>query len=184
MLRLAASSFLLLFLFSFTARAQAPTGRKLTLGVEQDLLPYATGGYFAGLWAGKGHLRVRALTARVHKPDLIVKKGFTNNRVTAYALVGDYFLHQNWKGWWAGSGLVYWKSSIQAGAKSSTAYYENLLINGSLGYHQRLFGPVYLSPWAGMHLRVGGAKKVAVDGKVFTPPLLNPEASLKLGICF
>jgi hypothetical protein len=32
-----------------------------------------------------------------------------------------------------------------------------------------------------MHLRLGGDQHFTVDGKDFTAPLLNPEASLKLG---
>lgn len=79
------------------ANAQSGT-KKFSIGVEQDLLPYATGGYFGGIWAGKEHIRGRALVARVHKPDFVIKKGFSNNNVTAYALLADYFLKDNWNG--------------------------------------------------------------------------------------
>ena len=92
--------------------------KKLNAGVELDVLPYITGGYFVAGWIGKNHVRGRVLTAKVNKPDAVVEEGFTNNRVTAYALLGDYFLKQNWKGWWIGTGLVYWKSSIQTDAKA------------------------------------------------------------------
>ena len=172
---------LLALFFSTVLFAQQKNTSGLSAGLELDFLPYATGGYFAGGWVGKGHVRLRALTARVHKPDLIVKKGFTNNNVTAYALVGDYFLKEDWKGWWAGTGLVYWKSSIQSDARLTTKHYENYLLNGSLGYHIPLSKNFYLSPWAGMHLRLGGDQHFTVDGKDFTAPLLNPEASLKFG---
>lgn len=168
--------------FPFVSFSQDTNSSKLHFGIEQDLLPYATGGYFAGFWAGKNHVRVRTLMARVHKPDLIVKEGFTNNRVTAYALVGDYFLKEDWKGWWAGSGLVYWKSTIQSKERVSTKSYKNVLVNGSLGYNWMFYKQFYLSPWAGLHLRVGGDKKVGVDGRTFTPALLNPEASIKVGV--
>lgn len=169
-------------LFPFIGFSQNTTSSKLHFGIEQDLLPYATGGYFAGFWAGKKHVRVRTILARVHKPDLIVTKGFTNNKVTAYALVGDYFLKEDWKGWWAGSGLVYWNSSIQSEEKLSTISYKNVLLNGSLGYNWKFYKQFYLSPWAGLHLRVGGAKRVDVDGRTFAPALLNPEASVKVGV--
>ena len=172
---------LLSLFFSTALFAQQADGAKLSAGLELDFLPYATGGYFAGGWAGKGHVRLRALTARVHKPAVVVKKGFTNNDVTAYALVVDYFLEKDWKGWWAATGLVHWKSSIQSDARLSTRHYENYLLNGSLGYNFPLSKSFYLSPWAGMHLRLGGDKHFTVDGKDFTAPMLNPEASLKLG---
>jgi hypothetical protein len=162
-------------------QAQDSTRKGIIVGLEQDVLPYATGGYFAGVWAGKGHMRVRTIMARVHKPDLIVKENFTNNKVTAYAILGDYFLKEDWKGWWAGAGLVYWKSSIQPDTRLQTVHYENLLLNGSIGYNWKLYRNFYVGPWAGMHLRIGGDKKVTADGKSFVPPLLNPEASVKVG---
>src|SRR6186713_132427 len=110
---------------SLVALAQEPGIRKMNVGIEQDILPYDTGGYFAGVWARKGHIRVRAITARVNKPDFIILNWFSNNKVTAFALLGDYFLKENWKGWWIGTGLVYWKSSIQADEKVHTADFEN-----------------------------------------------------------
>ena len=173
--------FLLLFL---QVPAQRPNHGRLTVGVEQDLLPYATGGYFAGFWAGQGHFRVRALTARVHKPDFVLKNGFTNNRVTAYALTADSFLSGGWSGWWAGAGPVFWKSSIQEKHKAAVYHYRNLLLNGSVGYSYVLGRKWYISPWAGMHIRVAGPAKVQTAGGGFKPPLLNPEASVKLGVFF
>lgn len=153
-------------------------------GMEQDILPYATGGYFAAVWVGKEHVRVRALVARVRKPDIVVRKGFTNNRVTAYALILDYFKEKDWKGWWLGGGLVYWKSSVQADTRQTTAYYDNTLLNGSIGYNWYLTRKIYLSPWVGIHVRVGGTKEILVDNQVFRTSFLNPEGSLKMGLHF
>jgi len=174
--------FVLFLFFATTGRAQiAPT---LQFGIEQDVLPYVTSGYFAGAWAGKNHLRLRALTAHVHKPNLVIKDGFTNNKVSAYAVLGDYFLQQNWHGWWLGSGLVYWRSSISEKASGQTAAFSNWLLNGSCGYNWNLSRHVYLSPWAGLNLRLGGASDVPVGASTYHPPLLNPEASLKAGFVF
>ena len=157
---------------------------RMNAGLEQDVLPYVTGGYFAGAWVGKDHIRIRVITAKVHKPDFITKDGFTNNKIKAYALLGDYFLKSNWEGWWACTGLVYWKNSIQSDARALTANYDNWLINGSIGYSFKLGRHFYLSPWSGLHFRIAGNKKVLVDGKTFTPPFINPEASVKLGAYF
>lgn len=157
---------------------------KISVGIEQDVLPYVTGGYFAGIWAGKEHLRVRALTAKVNKPDFIIKEGFANNKVTAYVLVADYFLNDNWKGFWVGTGPVYWRSSIQTSRKISTAFYNTWLLNGSAGYNFSLTKNIYLSPWCGMHLRLAGDKKVMVDDKIFKSSFINPEASFKVGVLF
>jgi hypothetical protein len=153
-------------------------------GLELDVLPYLTGGYFAAAWAGKGHVRLRGLTAGVNRPDLVTTEGFTNHHIEAWVLVGDYFLKSGWKGWWFGGGPVYWKSKIQTDQEQQTAHFSNWLINGSLGYHFLLGKRFYLSPWCGMSVRVGGDIDVPVDDKAYTLPLLNPEASLKAGVIF
>jgi len=173
-----------LVLTQFGSFAQSSAPKKWNFGAEQDLLPYITGGYFACVWAGKSKVRVRVLTARVHKPDFMVKSGFTNNRVTAYAALVDYFLKEEWKGWWAGTGIVYWKSTIQAYTKQSTAHLTSWLLNGSIGYNFKITNCFYVSPWCALHLRVAGDRHVIVDQRVYDPPLLNPEASVKLGIYF
>jgi hypothetical protein len=158
--------------------------KKISIGVEQDVLPYVTGGYYAAAWCGKNHVRGRVLMANVHKPGFITPDGFINNRVTAYALLFDYFLKTGWKGWWAGAGLVYWDSNIQHTTAGNTAYYRNTLLNGSVGFQWKFYKNFYLCPWAGIHVRVGGARHVTVDGRSFSTPVLNPEASLKAGWYF
>lgn len=173
-----------LFCLTNVSFAQNGNSKTLHIGIEQDVLPYLTGGYFAGVWAGKNHLRVRAITAKVNKPDFIIKNGFTNNNVKAYAMIVDYFLKQDWKGWWVGSGFVYWKSTIQTDKKLSTAEYHNYLLNGSIGYSFTLSKHLYVSPWSALHLRIAGNKKVPVDDKKFESPFINPEASIKLGVWF
>jgi len=176
---------LLFLIFSFLSLnlfGQQDLAHKINVGIEQDVLPYITGGYFAGIWVGKDHVRARLVTAKVNKPDFIIKDGFTNNKVKAYALLLDYFPKTEWKGWWAGAGLVYWRNSIQTDQKISTAHYKDWLLNGSIGYNYKLSKKLYVSPWAGLHIKIGGDKYVAVDNKIFRPSLLNPEGSIKFGI--
>jgi hypothetical protein len=169
------------FLFSDGLFAQ---DNRVTVGLEQDVLPYIFGGYFGNIWVGKGHWRARVLVAKVNKPDFLIPKKFSNNRVTAYAVLGDYFLKSEWKGPWIGAGLVKWESSIQDKARTSTTHFNNWLLNGSLGYNWKIYKHFYAGPWMGLHIRVGGDKRVTVDTKTFEPPLLNPEASIKMGWYF
>lgn len=177
--------FLLLSLYAgLNTQAQVNEPKKTQFGLELDVLPYATGGYFGAGWVGRDLWRVRALTAFVKKPDWSTKKDFSNHRIHAYALVVDRFLKEDWKGWWAGAGLVFWNSTIQTDARIQTVRFNNFLANGSLGYNVQLYKHFYLSPWAGLSLRVAGDKNVLVDNKHFTLPLLNPEASLKFGYYF
>lgn len=166
---------------SITLTCLSQATEKLTIGFEQDALPYIFNGYFANVWVGKSHVRSRILLANVRKPDFLLPEPFTNNRVIALAITADYFLKSDWKGWWLSGGGVLWKNSMQTDFKQQTAHFNTFLLNGSLGYSWKFYKNFYLSPWAGLHLRVGGEKSVLVDGKTFTPPFLNPEASLKIG---
>jgi len=84
----------------------------------------------------------------------------------------------------AGSGLVYWKSSIQTDARNQTAEFNHFLLNGSVGYHVSLGQHFYLSPWGSLNLKIAGTNNVSVDTKTYSLPLINPEASLKFGYYF
>lgn len=157
---------------------------KLNFGLELDVLPYATGGYFGAGWIGKDKWRGRALLADVNKPDFTTKDGFTNHHIKAYAVLLDLFLKDHWKGWWMGGGPVYWKSDIQSDSSKATKNFENFLLNGSLGYNFTICKNFYVSPWAGLSLKVGGNDEFVLDNKEYKLPLLNPEASIKFGIFF
>lgn len=158
--------------------------KTVSAGVELDVLPYLTGGYFGAVWVAKGHVRTRALYTKVNMPDFIVQDGFTNNTIRSFALVGDYFLNEEQTGLWFGGGMVLWDGEIQSDLQLETASYKNYLLNGSIGYVWDLGKKIYLSPWAGLSVRVGGDKTVAVDDAIFKPRWLNPEMSLKLGYRF
>jgi hypothetical protein len=169
-------------IFFIIGNSQSIDKKKINIGTEQDFLPYATGGYYASVWAGKNQIRFRALTAKVKKPDIMVPDGFTSNWVTAYAILGDYFLKENWKGWNLSCGFVYWQNTIELSAGSETEHYDTYLLNGSLAYTFMIYRHFYITPWAGLHLKVGGADNVTIDQQSFAPPLVNPEASIKIGI--
>lgn len=59
----------------------SPGKAQVKTGLELDILPYLTGGYFGAGWVGKGHVRARALIAQVNMPDFITPKGFTNHQI-------------------------------------------------------------------------------------------------------
>jgi len=157
---------------------------KLRVGVELDALPYVTGGYFGAVWAGKDHMRVRILHASVHMPDFIIPKGFSDNHIRAYAILADYFFNDEQNGFWLGSGVVLWNGTIREKQQLGETDYQSILINGSLGYIWDVSSRVYFSPWAGMSLRVGGSENIEVASRLYHPPILNPEASVKLGYRF
>ena len=162
--------------------SQKDTTNKVNFGLEIDALPYATGGYFGAVWVGKNHWRIRALTASVNKPDWSISPDFTNNHINAYAVLIDRFFNKKWSGLWLGGGVVHWNSEIQTNARKETAKFRNNLLNGSLGYNFKIKKRLYLSPWAGMSVKISGNQSTPVDNQNYTLPLFNPEASLKLGV--
>lgn len=176
--------FSILLAITLQLGAQDSSQHRWQGGAELDVLPYALGGSFVAGWVGKDQVRVRVLTADVRKPDVVTRSGFTQHRIKAYAFVADYFFQKDWKGFWIGGGAVLWNSSIQEKNSGVTASFSNYLLNGSAGYHYRFGKRYYLSPWAGISLRMAGDKNVLVGSSRYTLPLLNPEASLKLGLVF
>lgn len=172
----------LAFILFLTPFAQAQ--EELKMGVELDVLPYLTGGYFGAVWVGKGHFRARALIAKVNMPEFITPDEFTDNTIHAYALVGDYFFKKEQVGLWIGAGIVLWDGSIKDEQKLDKASYQSYLLNGSAGYVFNLSQRFYLSPWGGLSLRVAGDNDIFVNGNEYKPPFLNPELSLKFGYKF
>ncbi|SDQ79005.1 hypothetical protein [Flagellimonas zhangzhouensis] len=168
--------------FTIVQTGHSQQQNKIQVGVELDVLPYITGGYFGAIWARKGHFGGRALFAKVNMPDFIVPEGFTDNEINSYALIADYFLNENQTGMWLGGGLVLWDGTIKSDQKLETTSYQSYLLNGSIGYIINLSNRFYLSPWAGLSLRVAGTDDIRVDNQIYDPPFLNPELSLKIGV--
>lgn len=179
-------TYLILFVLSNSVFGQKDSffKQKSIVGVELDALPFVTGGYFGAVAAGRNHWRVRGLYTKVNMPDWFIKEGFKNHQINSFAIIYDRFIKSEWKGWWIGGGPVFWNSNIQNKTNFQNSSLNNVLLNGSLGYNFFLGKRIYISPWAGMSVRVSGDKDVSVGGAAFTIPLLNPETSFKLGYKF
>ena len=172
-------------LLSFLAGAMMAQETKaphpLTAGIELDVLPYATGGYFGAVWVGKGHWRSRLIVARATKPEFLLPEGYSENNIRAYALLADYFPRYDFRGWWLAAGLVYWDARIRYAPEQRSGDYASYLVSGGAGYNWKFFRNFYLSPWVGLHVRVAGDDAVPFQTASYKPPRLNPEGSLKLG---
>ena len=164
------------------ALAQAGSDRgKTDAGVEIDILPYLTGGYYASAWVSRNHFRYRAVLTQVTTPEFMLEDGFTNNEIQVYALIVDYFFEQEVSKFWIGAGFEYWDAGIQTDLKLEEASYENTMFTLGGGYVWNVGRHLYLNPWAALHFRIAGDSEVPVDGLAFSPSAVTPEASLKLG---
>ena len=155
--------------------------KNTAIGFEVDALPYITGGYYGSVWVGHNKMRYRAIVTSIITPEFFLEDGFTNNKITAYTFITDYFFKPDFQKWWLGAGLEYWKGQIQTDAKLSTAKYNNAVFTVGGGYVWKFYKNFYVNPWAAGHVRIAGDNKVMVDGKQFKPPLFIPEVSLKIG---
>jgi hypothetical protein len=156
------------------------------LGLELDVLPYILGGYFGAITIGKDDFSMRLLTAgNATKPDFIIPSDFTNNKLDAYAAMIDYRVYPSYSSRdyniWLSAGLVRWNSSIENKQDHAISNYSNTLFSVGLSYQYFLSENFYISPWAGMHIRVAGESKIPVGNKTYNIPLFNPEASIKFG---
>jgi len=176
--------FSLLLSVFLSAQEQDSTNKHFSVGIEQDILPYIFNGNFSCFWVGYDHFRLRGIKAKVTKPDFVLAKGFTKNRVDAYAVLIDYFPNTDFSEYWGTVGLVYWDGWIEDKNTNFSKQFDSFLLSFGAGYNWKFYQNFYLSPWAAVHVRVGGPSKVPVGNSVFEPPILNPEGSLKIGWYF
>jgi hypothetical protein len=100
-------------------------------GVELDVLPYATGGWYGSLWYGFAHVRIRGVVSRVNPPDFTVDGDFTDAQTTAYALIADYFPRRDRTGLWLGAGVELWENSIAHPGESVRGQYDTVMATGA-----------------------------------------------------
>lgn len=170
---------LLIMIFSSCLRASEEA--RFNYGAELDALPYLTDGYYLSGWIGKDKLRVRGVVASVNLPEFVVKSGFKDNSLNAYALIVDYFPKPDFSGTWYGGGFEIWESKIKSESDNMAATYSNLVVTAGGGYVWNFHKYFYLNPWVAVHGIVGGDETVNVGTKVFEPTKVTGEISLKIG---
>lgn len=158
--------------------------KRMSLGLEQDVLPYLTGGYIGCMWGGIDHLRTRLLYVDVNMPEFVTADGFSNHHVISKAIVIDYFFQSDWSGPWISTGIVHWNNSIKETSSQTERHFDQVMLNGSLGYNKILIGRLYTGVWGGLHLRVSGANQIQFSESSYSVDRLFPEASMKLGWSF
>jgi hypothetical protein len=150
-------------------------------GVELDVLPYATGGWYGSLWYGFGHVRIRGVVSQVNPRDFAVNGDFTDAKTRAYALIVDYLPRRDRTGLWLGAGVELWENSIAHPEEVARGEYETVMATLGAGWIWHLGDHLYLNPWAAGHLRVAGDDKASVGAHTYEPDRFVAEASVKVG---
>ena len=160
---------------------------KQTVGVAIDLLPpvmsAATGnfGYSAQLWYGYKKFRVRGVIAGFTMPDkLMGNDDFTNLETTATALIFDYFLKNNFKGWWFGTGIELWNNTITSNIDNQDYDFKDYVATAGSGYIFKVYKNFYVEPWGALHY-VLNDEKVTVGETEYKTKKFQGEVSLKIG---
>jgi len=154
----------------------------VSLGVEVDVLPYISKGWYASGWVGldKYHIRIRPVFAKVNVPSFLYDEEFDRNTLQVYALIVDYFFKPDYKGFWVAPGIEYWNGEVEDNF-NNTSTYDELVFTVGGGYVWKFPKNFYLNPWVAFHLHMAGDRDVSVGEEVYRTSIFTPEASLKLG---
>lgn len=160
---------------------------KQTVGVAIDLLPpilsATTGdfGYSAQLWYGYKKFRVRGVIAGFTTPDKIMgNDDFTHLKTTATALIFDYFLKNNFKGWWFGTGIEKWDNTITSKLNDQDYGFKNYVSTAGTGYIFKVYKNFYVEPWGAIHY-VMDNNKISVENTEYKTKKIQGELSCKIG---
>jgi len=160
---------------------------KQTVGVAIDLLPPVMSalsgnfGYSAQLWYGYKKFRVRGVIAGFTLPDQYMgNEDFTNLETTATALILDYFLKNNFKGWWFGTGVEKWNNTITSKQNSQDYKFNDVVATAGSGYIFKVYRNFYVEPWGAVHY-VLNDEKVTVGATEYSTKKFQGEISLKIG---
>jgi hypothetical protein len=160
---------------------------KQTVGVAIDLLPpvmsATTGnfGYSAQLWYGYKKYRVRGVIAGFTMPDkLMGNDDFTNLETKATALIFDYFLKNNFKGWWFGTGFEMWNNTITSKINSQDYAFKDYVVTAGTGYIFKVYKNFYVEPWGALHYVLNN-ENVTVGETQYKTKKFQGEVSLKIG---
>jgi len=171
----------------------APVRR--ALGFTVDLLPIVLSasvgklGLSGQIWFGVDHVRFRLVGALLALPNWVAAKdGFEDQTMTSVAAIVDYVWGEHFDGWWVGAGLEYWHSSIaHEDVPGRRVAWDTGVATVGGGYIWSLLGDAdvrfYIEPWAAAHVRITPAHPT-LEGHRYTPPWVNGEVSLKLGVFF
>jgi len=160
---------------------------KKTVGIAIDLLPpimsASTGnfGYSAQLWYGYKKYRVRGVIAGFNMPDkLMGNNDFKDLKTTATAIIFDYFLKNNFKGWWFGTGFEIWNNTITSKINSQNYDLKDYVATAGSGYVFKVYKNFYVEPWGALHYVMNNENIIAED-TMYKTKKFQGEVSLKIG---
>lgn len=181
--------FVAMILMSLVAKAQSSdTPRSdlpVTVGTELDAVPFLNEGYYFSLIGGYDHWRLRAIVTQTNLPKFVYdSSSFTQSSLHVYAVVVDYFLESDNRGFWVGVGGERWKGSVGGRVAGTTGSFQETVATLGVGYNWFFFRNFYLDPWVAVHVRCAGDSDAKVGDQTYEMNVVQAEGSLKVGWYF
>ena len=168
----------------------ADTGRQSALGYEVDLFPTAISatagetGYAFQTWAGIDRVKIRLVGAHLVLPDSLAgNDNFEDREMTVGALIFDYVFGENFQGFWFGTGVELWQNRIRHTGSGEQADWITGVLTAGGGYIFKVYGNLYLNPWAALHY-VMNNREIVIAGDSFEQSPVQFSVSLKIGYYF
>ncbi|BDU74154.1 hypothetical protein [Mesoterricola silvestris] len=164
--------------------AETPAPGPTRWATEVDVLPVATGGWYASVAAGRDVWRLRLVAAEVHLPDRFAPAGWEKARTRAQALLVDRFFRAGFAGPWIGGGLERWDEDLKGARGPERVRLESLQATFGMGWVVPLGRGFQVNPWVAVHRRIGGDRAVSSSQGECRPKALQAEVSVKIGYLF
>lgn len=155
------------------------------IGVEVDLLPFATGGNYIGAFVSENGFKYRFIRAESSMPDFMLEDGIDSVDLEVYAFIVDYYFDKtNYAGPWIGVGLEYWKNSIdEKNGVENVSLKQNIFTIGG-GYLFKISQNLYINPWAAIHVDIDSNDYKMIGNTKYEIKDVVPEFSVKLTYYF
>jgi len=175
---------LALVLASTFVRAAESPKKATSWATEVDLLPVATGGWYASLAGGRDVWRLRVVAAAVKVPDAFAPAGWEKAKTRAQALLVDRFFRPGFTGPWVGVGVERWDEDLKWSQGPERVRLKSLQATFGMGWTLPLGRGFHVNPWLAVHQRLAGDREAALPQVECRPKSLQAEASVKMGYRF
>ena len=133
-------------LFSIAVDAEEVDSSLLHLGIEADLLYFATGGYNCGLLTGYGRFRIRMAISQYYWPDSFQSSGWQDQEGWGYGIYLGDITGRGISGFSVEMGIEYWDDELTQpeGQGLVKRTYSMAVVN--VGYRWNFYKQLYVHP--------------------------------------
>jgi hypothetical protein len=114
-------------------------------------------------------------------PDkLMGNDDFEDLHTTVTAVILDYFLKNNFIGWWFGTGVESWNNTITSKMNNQDYNFKDYVASAGSGFIIKVHQNFYVEPWGALHYVLNN-ENVTVEDTEYKTKKFQGEVSLKIG---